>query len=135
MREVGLPLVLTLVGLIAVAAVLVAVRSRRRWRTWPRAAGTILERRRNQAYEVSFNVLVAFRTREGSDVRAWSSDVIGIESSPTVGSAVEVAYDPADPQHFEVRPAAPPRPTSWWVWAIFVLAFGGAFFFIWLAWF
>lgn len=134
MRELGLPLVLGLGAVILAVAFYRGRRSRRRWETRPRVQGTILERRSNPTRDISFNVLVQFRTQQGQEVRAWAANVIEIALSPTVGSTVEVAYDPADPERFEARPTTPAEPTHplWWVLVAFIVAWVA--FFLWLSW-
>lgn len=134
MREIGLPLVLALAALILLASVNRSRRSRRRWETRPRATGTIVDRRSNPAYEISFNVLVEFRTQDGREVRGWSTNVIEIERAPTEGSTVEVAYDPADPERFEARPTTPPRPTSPLMWLLVGVIVVGVGFFLCVSW-
>lgn len=132
--EIGLPLVLGIGAVILAMSFVRSRRSKRHWQTRPRVVGTIVERRNNPRYDVSFDVLVAFRTQEGRDVRGWASNVIGIESSPTEGSSVEVAYDPDAPERFQARPTTAPRPTSPWLWVLVVVIVLWVGFFLWASW-
>jgi hypothetical protein len=116
--DLALPLVLGIVGILAVVAAVREWQHARRWRTWPRAEGVIEAREGDRARDHSFRVCVRFRTAEGEEVLGWSANVIGIEASPTVGSSVVVVHDPDRPTLFEARPTVPPAPASMWWWAL-----------------
>lgn len=134
MLDLALPLVLGIGALILVAGVVQERRRARRWRTWPQAQGVIEERRGVPARDHAFRVQVRFRSAAGEEVLAWSTNAIGIEAAPTVGSGVVVVHDPHDATRFEARPAVPAQPTHWAWWLLAAGIVGFVALILWASW-
>lgn len=134
MLDLALPLVLGAGAAILVAVVVQERRRVRRWRTWPRAEGVIEERRGVPARDHSFRVRVRFTTAQGQEVLGWSTNAIGIEAAPTVGSSVVVVHDPEDAARFEARPATPGEPTHWGWWVLAAGIVGFVALILWASW-